>query len=205
MANARTWYTADPHFGSDSETIISREMRPFRNIAEYTAEQVRIWNSQAAPEDTICVIGDFCNYNSFEKDWEAGLAVAGKINAHVILITGNQEDRVIRHCFDGDFSRFRAFCLNDPRFRFDDVKRNDFAVICGEKFFLTHRPLDHSKTCLNLFGHTHRSTGLWKPFGFNVGTDLNHFRLFGEDDFRNLLEQKNGFWDNDPDTGCLYD
>lgn len=204
MAEGRAWYTSDTHFGSDSNVILIREMRPFRTSSEYTAEQVRIWNEQASPEDTIYVLGDFCNYNNAgETDWESGLAVSKQVNAHIILITGTQEDRVIRNHFGGDFERFRAFCLSDPRFHFDDVKKNDFAVICGEKFFLTHKPTDHNKTCLNLFGHTHRSTGIWKPFGFNVGTDLNHFRLYCEDDFRNLLEQKNGFWDHDPDNNCF--
>ena len=203
MTHGRIWYTADPHFGSDSETIVIREMRPFRNIAEYTAEQIRIWNDQAAPDDVIYILGDFCNFNAFERDWESGLAVSRRINARIVLLAGNSEERVADKYFDSNFSRFRSYCLNDPRFRFDDVRKNDYAVICGEKFFLTHKPTDHNRSCLNLFGHTHRSTGLWKPYGFCVCTDLNHFRLFSEDDIMLLLEQKNGFWDHDPDNNCF--
>ena len=102
MTHGRIWYTADPHFGSDSETIVIREMRPFRNIAEYTAEQIRIWNDQAAPDDVIYILGDFCNFNSFERDWESGLAVSRQINARIVLLAGNSEERVAEKYFDGE-------------------------------------------------------------------------------------------------------
>lgn len=42
------WYTADSHFGSDSVTVLQRDNRLFKDNAEYTAEQVRIWNEQAS-------------------------------------------------------------------------------------------------------------------------------------------------------------
>lgn len=42
------WYTADPHFGSDSVTVLQRDNRLFKDNTEYTAEQVRIWNEQAS-------------------------------------------------------------------------------------------------------------------------------------------------------------
>ena len=50
---------------------------------------------------------------------------------------------------------------------------------------------------LNLFGHIHRSGGLYKSFGFNVGCDLNHFRLYSEDDIMNLIQMRDRFWIND--------
>ena len=42
------WYTADSHFGSDSVTVLQRDNRLFKDNAEYTAEQVKIWNEQAS-------------------------------------------------------------------------------------------------------------------------------------------------------------
>lgn len=191
------WYTADSHFGSDSVTVLQRDNRLFKDNAEYTAEQVRIWNEQASSDDTIYVIGDFCNYNSTEKDYISGLAVSNQINAHIILITGNSEDRVIRDVFGGDYEKFREYCLTDPHFKFEDVIRNTYVTINGEKFFLTHKPTDHDKECQTLFGHTHRYGGLWKPFGFNVGVDLNHYRLFGDDDIMFMLGKKKIYWDED--------
>ena len=191
------WYTADSHFGSDSFSVLKRDNRPFKDSAEYTAEQVRIWNEQASSNDTIYVIGDFCNYNATEKDYFSGLAVSRQINARIILITGNSEDRVIEAIFGGDFEKFREYCLTDPAFDFQDVMRDTFVEINGEKFFLTHKPTDHAKDRQTLFGHTHRYGGLWKSFGFNVGVDLNHFRLFSDDDIMYMLGQKKKYWDED--------
>lgn len=196
------WYTADTHFGSDSNDILIRDMRPFKNIAEYTEEQVRIWNEQASYDDTIYVIGDFCNYNHHEKDYESGLAVSKLVNAHIVFIIGNSEERVINDHFGGDFNRFRDYCLMNPEFKFDDVLKNTYLDINDIRFFLTHRPVNHDKDCLNLFGHVHRGIGLWRPFGFNVGTDLNHFQLFGDDDIMFLMKQKKEYWDIDPDINC---
>ncbi len=196
------WYTADSHFGADSNDIIERENRPFKSMSEYTEEQVRIWNKQATSDDVIYAIGDFCNYNSFEKDYKSGLAVSAKINAQVILVIGTQEQRVIRDHFEGDFEKFRSFCLNEPSFKFKDVVKNTYIDIRGEKFFLVHDPIDHDRNCLNLFGHTHRAGGLYRPFGFNVGVDLNHFELFGDDDIMYMLDQKVHFNDQDPSINC---
>ena len=123
------WYMADSHFGADSKEIMEREKRPFKDILEYTKEQVRIWNDQASSEDVIYAIGDFCNYNSSEKDYMSGLAVSSMVNARIILITGTQEERVIRDHFDGDFEKFRQFCLDEPSFKFEDVVRNAYVDV----------------------------------------------------------------------------
>ena len=56
---------------------------------------------------------------------------------------------------------------------------------------------------LNLFGHTHRATGIWKPYGFNVGTDLNHFRPFTEQNIEYLIGMKEEWWDSDADNHCM--
>ncbi len=197
------FFTADTHFGSDSEAVLVRDNRPFKDINEYTKEQVRIWNEQATYDDTIYAIGDFCNCGpKDEKDFRSGLAISKQINAHIILIIGNNEQRAIDECFDGSFEKFREFCMTDPSCKFDDVKLNDYVDINGEKFFLTHKPTDHVDHCLNLFGHVHRGLGLWRPYGFNVGVDLNHFKLFSEDDIVYLLGQKKKYWDIDPDINC---
>lgn len=202
------FFTADTHFGLDSKAILIRDNRPYKDINEYTADQVRIWNEQASSDDTIYVIGDFCNCspknekNFIEKDFRSGLTVSKQINAHIILIIGNNEQRVIDDYFDGSFDKFREYCMTDPSCKFDDVKLNDYVDINDEKFFLTHKPTDHVDHCLNLFGHVHRGLGVWRPYGFNVGVDLNHFRLFSEDDIVYLLGQKKKYWDIDPDINC---
>ena len=199
----KRWYTADTHFGTDPKNdILIRENRPFKDVEEYTREQVRIWNEQASADDVIYVIGDFCNYNHISKEYNSGLAVSKLVNAHIILITGNGEERVIEEHFGGDFEKFREYCLNNPDYKFRDVLKNEYLTIGGERFFLTHLPTDHDTECLNLFGHTHRATGIWRPYGFNMGTDLNHFRLFDDDDIGFFIKTKNVYWDIDPDCNC---
>ena len=48
---------------------------------------------------------------------------------------------------------------------------------------------------LTLFGHLHRSCGLYKPYGFNIGCDLNHFRLYDENNIKKFLTMKKEYWD----------
>ena len=69
-----------------------------------------------------------------------------------------------------------------------------------KKFYLNHFPRKHKNDCINLFGHTHRTTGLWKPYGLNVGCDINHFYLFSQNDIHLLLKRKAEWWDIDPDA-----
>ena len=67
----------------------------------------------------------------------------------------------------------------------------------NKNFYLVHKAINYKKGVLNLFGHSHRSCGLYKPFGFNVGCDLNHFRLYSENDIEFLIKLKEKYWDND--------
>lgn len=67
----------------------------------------------------------------------------------------------------------------------------------NQKFYLIHKPKQHKENVLNLFGHSHRAIGLYKPFGFNIGCDLNHFRLYSEKDIQHLLNMKEKYWDKD--------
>lgn len=72
----------------------------------------------------------------------------------------------------------------------------------GAKLYLVHRPIDCKPGMLNLYGHVHRQGGIWSPYGFNICTDVNHFRLYSENDIRFLISQK-AAWDNDADTKFL--
>lgn len=190
------YFTSDTHFGTKND-ILEREMRPFSSMKEYEDTQIHIWNEQAGENDLIYHLGDFCNYSRAYKNYPNGLLSISRVNAKVILIIGNNEERIIEEIFEGDFERFREKCI---QYGFYDVKRNDCVYIGDKKFFLNHYPKKYDDTCLNLFGHTHRTTGLYKPFGFNVGTDLNHFRLYSEEDILFLLDMKEKWWNEDVDT-----
>ena len=190
------FFTADQHFGDDSFNILEREMRPFKTPDESRDRQLETWNTQATDSDIIYAVGDFCNYNSLETNYESGLKVAALVKANIILITGNSEDRVIKNHFGGDFESFRVYCIEECGF--SEVRKEDYVTINGRRWHIVHKPVDCVDDCLNLYGHTHRGGGIYRPYGFNVGADLHHFRLVSEADLDNLLDQKE-WWDKDDD------
>lgn len=152
------WFTSDTHFAKTGDKILRREMRPYKTIKEYCDDQIRIWNEQASKDDVIYHLGDMCNYNGTEKDFLPGLMLVQEVNAKVILIMGNNEERVMQYCFENNFEKFRDFCI---RHGFLDVKQNDTISIDGTKLYLVHRPIDCKPGMLNLYGHVHRQGGIF--------------------------------------------
>ena len=143
-------------------------------------------------------MGDYINFNEASKpNWKSNLKTVQKINAKVILIIGNSEQRLIDSQFNGNFEAFRAFCKKQG---FYEVKTEEYLTFKNKKFYLNHFPRNYKKDYINLFGHTHRTTGLWKPFGLNMSCDLNHFFLFSEKEIERLLYLKTTYWDNDIDN-----
>ena len=105
---------------------------------------------------------------------------------------------MVRELFDDDLEKFRSRCAE---YGFADILPDHFLSFGSRDFYLNHYPRNHKDGYINLFGHTHRGTGLWKPYGLNVGIDLNCFRPFSEKDILELVETKEQWWDTDPD--CL--
>lgn len=194
------YFTADTHFNHTN--TLRREKRPFETKEEFDKYVINTWNNQVKKEDTIYVLGDFLNFN-FEKgdsdSWIKSIYYPKKIKCDVILITGNNEERLIKKVFKGNFNLFKEFAINAG---FKDVKREDFLEYNGYLFFLNHFPSKHKDNFINLFGHVHRSTGIYKPFGINVGCDLNYFKLYSIDEILDILQQKSIFWDDDIDVNA---
>lgn len=190
------FFTSDTHFGSE-DTLI-RENRPFKNYKEFDKYVLKLWNKQTKKEDTIFHLGDFLNFNSKdENSWKQTLSYVKYLKANIILIIGNNEQRVIDNHFNGDFNSFKNFCI---KLGFKDVQIDCEIELNGQKFYLNHYPRNHKNNCINLFGHTHRTTGLWKPYGLNVGCDLNHFFLYSENEIFRILTLKDKWWDKDIDN-----
>lgn len=187
------FFTSDTHF-NDADTLIV-DNRPFKSAKQFDKFVISTWNKQAKAGDTIFVIGDFVDCSGAESEsWKKSIKYVQQIKADVVLIIGNNEERVIKNFFDNNFESFRSFCID---LGFKEVYKNTIIEVCNTKFFLTHKPKHKQNDMLNLFGHTHRSCGLYKPFGFNIGCDLNHFRLFDENDIKKFLKMKEMFWDKD--------
>ncbi len=193
------YFIADTHFGG--EYILAREHRPFRSAKEFASSVIENFNCQVSDTDTIYHVGDFINYNEWEKTafWE-NIHLVKQIKCNSILILGNNEERILSKVFAGNFSYFREFAVSAG---FKEVYKELYLTLRTQPFYLNHYPSNHKDEYVNLFGHTHRITGLFKPFGLNVGCDLNHFFLFSEDEIFRLLQQKRDFWEKDKDVLCM--
>lgn len=194
-----TFFTSDTHFGNDG--IIERENRPFKNWKQFARKTIRTWNKQAGKDDVIYFLGDFVYcFPGVETDFEKAYKLVKKIRAKVVLILGNNDEMIMKLHFDDDFEKFCSFLCECG---FLDVKREEFLNVDGLKIYLNHKPSNFKAGYVNLFGHTHRTTGLWKPFGLNVGCDLNHFRLYDMAEIERLLDLKTKYWDDDKDNLCM--
>lgn len=187
------YFSSDTHF--NDENTLKTDNRPFKSVKECDKAIIKTWNKQVKKGDTIFVIGDFIDCDGEGYDgWKKSIHYVRKIKAPVILITGNNEDRVIKYYFNGNFEEFRKYCLEVG---FKEVYKSLDISFNNTNFHLVHKPKHHKENVLNLFGHTHKSTGIYKPFGFNVSCDLNHFRLLSENDIMHYIYMKNKYWDED--------
>lgn len=193
------FFTADTHFGS--EEILTRENRPFPTMEAFCEYVTSSWNTDAGADDMIYHLGDFISYNHIDKDtWREGLLLVRRFHAKILLVIGNNEERIISEHFADDFDAFREYCIE---LGFHDVCKDLYLTIDDINFYLNHYPRNHKDGYVNLFGHTHRATGLWKPFGLNMGCDLNHFRLFSVSEIKRLLHEKEQYLDTDPDAWSM--
>ena len=90
------FFTADSHFSKLDETIITRDFRPFESLEKMNEEIIKIWNVEADSNDIIYHLGDFVNYNSFDnKNYEECFGFVKKIKAKLVLILGNNENKIL--------------------------------------------------------------------------------------------------------------
>jgi len=187
------FFTSDIHF-SDVETM-KHDDRPFKSIKEYDKQTIKTWNKMMTKNDTLYVVGDLfdCNHKNSEL-YKIAAPYFKKIKANIVLILGNNEDRIIEYFFDGSFKRFKDYCLS---IGIKDVKKNLKLKFGGEKFYLIHKPIDKIEGYVNIVGHLHRSRGMWYSFGLNVSCDLNHYRPYSEDDILFQLNEKKKHYGNE--------
>ena len=193
------FFTSDIHLGQ--ATSAKADGRPFKNDKQFEKFLIKTWNKQAKKGDTIYVVGDLFDCHSKTDPYFINkLWFVKKIKADIILVMGNNEEKIINNFYNGKFEDFKKVCLQSS---IKDFVEDGFVHICGQDFYLTHKPKNHHNEMLTLFGHSHRAMGVYKSFGFNIGCDLNHFRLFSENDIETLLEAKKDYWDMDKNLTLL--
>lgn len=189
------YFTSDSHF--NDKKLIERESRPFKSTKLGDKYIIKTWNKQAHKSDIIYVIGDFISYSDWYPNiYLKGLMYIKKIKAKVILIIGNNEERLIKSKFNNNFEEFKDFCLT---LGFTDVKKEEFLELKKYKFYLNHYPKNHKENYINLFGHIHKLGGIYKPYGINISCDMNFLQLYSLDDIIELLKLKKDIEKSDPD------
>ena len=105
------FFTSDTHF-NDLGTI-ETDGRPFKTAKAFDSYVLKLWNKQAKKGDTIYVVGDFVDCdNSESTSYLTSLSYVKKLKADVVLIVGNNEERVIKFFFDSNFDAFKNYCLS---------------------------------------------------------------------------------------------
>ena len=193
------FFTADIHFCD--ERSMREDNRPFKSAKQYDKAIIKDFNRTAKKGDTIYVAGDLLDCNGKNSyNWLEGLKLVKKIKADLVLVIGNNEQRVIDFFFNGDFEKFKLCCQN---YGIKDVYTKLDVKGTYRTFHVVHQIKDGDKRKLNLFGHTHLCSGLYHPYGLCVSTDLNHFRLYTEEEIEAYLVRKHDYWECDDNTNYI--
>lgn len=192
------YFTADIHFCDES--TMKSDNRPFKSVKEYDKFTIKNWNKTAKKGDTIYVVGDLLDCDGPDStEWVKGLKLIRKIKAEIVLIIGNNEQRIIKLFFNNDYDSFVKVCKANG---IKEVYKSLDIEIQGKKCHLVHQIKDGKKNKINLFGHTHLCSGVYHPYGLCISCDLNHFRLFTEEILMGYLERKIKYWE--ADDNCNY-
>ena len=190
------FFTSDSHFAVYDKDAFTRDYRPFKSVPKMNRTIIKLWNKQAKKNDTIYHLGDFISYNLRDKEYQTTYKLVKKIKANVILVMGNNEERVLRYEFKNNFEAFKKFMLDCG---FKDVIIGGVDInLRGHNLYLNHYPSKHKNGVVNLFGHIHKSA-LVKRYGFNMGLDNHYLKLFSEEDVVDLISRIPSF------DGDVYD
>lgn len=187
------YFTSDIHF-CDEDTMI-QNVSPFSSIKKYDKYSLKSLRRTLKKGDTLYVVGDLLDCDGPEyTSWKKALTYVPKIKADIILIMGNNEERILKYFFDGDFEKFRTYMKEHGiKEMYPDLTLS----FGGQQFLLTHEPINHRDGYFTLFGHIHRRGGLYHPYGLNISFDLHFFKVLSEKDILFFMEEKREFWDKD--------
>lgn len=175
----KIWISSDTHHSSDY--IFKRESRPFDCVSAFDNYVVNTWNAQTCSGDLVYHLGDFFSYSAFDKkSWLEARKLPKLFHCSMVLVLGNNEERLIRGRFNSNFEAFREFCIS---IGFADVLEDCFISYEGYNFYLNHYPERHKRDVINLYGHIHlrNHEPMCSSYGMNIGCDGNTFSLYDMD------------------------
>lgn len=151
---AKTWVTADHHFGHAN--IIKYCKRPFSSQEEMDEAMVRRWNSVVEPDDMVYHLGDFTLGGR-----DHFLRYVERLNGYIVFIPGGHDRRWVASVFPED----------EQAFRFTVFSAMEIGNIPGYRFPATycHYPMysweQSHHGAPHLHGHTHGTIGVMAPSG----------------------------------------
>lgn len=173
------FFASDTHFNHERKVRLKQV--PFKTVDEMNKGLVKRWNNKVGPNDVVYHLGDFGDYEFVKK-----------LNGKIRLICGNHEEKD----YGKDFEDFRKRLI---KLGFADVIKNGVYLdkkVLGEKVYLTHKPTNHAKDCLTLFGHVH-SLALVKKFGFNVCVTYHYYAPISQETAKRYLNFVKNYADED--------
>jgi calcineurin-like phosphoesterase family protein len=156
---ARTYFTADTHFGHAGARSLYR--RPFASVAAMDAALVAAWNEAVGAADTVWHLGDFAVRHPDPE------SLLGVLHGCKHLVPGNNDPAAVRGLAG-----------------WQSVAGLVETEVDGIRLVLCHYALrSWPARALNLHGHSH---GRLKPLPrqFDVGVDARGFRPVRLDELR---------------------
>lgn len=176
---SQTFFISDTHFSNVAWHKIDQS--PFKDEKEYDKELVARWNKVVSDEDVVYHLGDFGDYEMVKK-----------LKGEITLICGNYEYK--------DFGKnFEAFKKKLIDLGFKDVIKDGMFLkekIGGSDVYMTHKPSDCKKECMNLYGHVHTLKPI-KKNGFNVCVSYHDYTPVSMKDVKTYIDFIKKYADND--------
>lgn len=132
------FFISDMEFGRES--IIENDRRPFSSLKEMEKVIVAKWNKKVTSEDTVIIVGDFCENNP-----ELANRLLDELNGKKILVVGNNDNYLNSDLFDS--SKYSLIC------DLLEVNIGDYSIIA------THYPMadwvSRTRGKIHVHGHVH--------------------------------------------------
>lgn len=184
------WFTSDTHFNQQRTLELSK--RPFRNLEDMNLRLIENWNSCVGINSRVYFLGDMGNWDYLKY-----------LNGNIVFILGNYErkemvekkmDYVDYHDWLIDDLGISAVHLNSA---ICTIHSDDDSFVVEAK--LVHEPSKFfeggERMKWGIFGHCHQVK--IKPWGYNVGVDVNNYRPISENDVAFYLRAIDKFYDKE--------
>lgn len=151
---AKTFFTADLHFGDERMKLFPR---PFDHAMQCANTIIGNWNKVVGDDDMVYVVGDF----AVDKDW---LKIAADLKGEKILLKGNYDTLP----YD-EYLKYFSHVLDCMTLNLNNPDNEEHLQVN-----IQHYPGKSLKEYFNIVGHIHGAWRVQKNM-LNVGVDVWHY------------------------------